>query len=472
MTDETKKCSECGETILAVAKRCKHCQADLTGARVQAVPAVSGSGFDIGAAMLAIPVVGTLLAWFWIGNMNLLQSPGDSLALVVVAVICGTAILAVVEASKVGAVSDKKSGTYSPVQWFFIIALLWIVGYPAYLLKRRNYGLKNYLWAGVAVMVVFLASALTIQSSINDSVNEIRALFGLKHDESPSLLSEVMGLFVKSPEQKAKEAAADAAIEKQVVHLLNRVVAVQDGVTDYFVTNGVMPTSCSEVGGCLPLASVSVGGRITVKLDGSISSEVTGKSIVLAPAVSKGGDVTWHCASDLDPRFSPSECRGPIQSLPAAYVPEPEPAVVAAQPVPLAPMVAQVTPEAANSSLAVGVAPEPTEAPPEMPAKPSGQAPIQSNVVSSQAAPSFDCVKAASSIERQICGSPKLAAADSELAAFYRKNLNAAGTSRDQIVQDQRAFVAKRNKCTSEYCIAEAYRARYEELAIMGFVRE
>ena len=32
MTEQTKACPECGETILAVARRCKHCQADLGGA--------------------------------------------------------------------------------------------------------------------------------------------------------------------------------------------------------------------------------------------------------------------------------------------------------------------------------------------------------------------------------------------------------------------------------------------------------
>jgi len=32
MSQETKSCPECGETILAVARRCKHCQANLAEA--------------------------------------------------------------------------------------------------------------------------------------------------------------------------------------------------------------------------------------------------------------------------------------------------------------------------------------------------------------------------------------------------------------------------------------------------------
>jgi hypothetical protein len=34
MSQETKSCPECGESILAVARRCKHCHANLAEARV------------------------------------------------------------------------------------------------------------------------------------------------------------------------------------------------------------------------------------------------------------------------------------------------------------------------------------------------------------------------------------------------------------------------------------------------------
>jgi hypothetical protein len=70
--------------------------------------------------------------------MNLLQSPGDTMALIMLATVLGTAVVAAMEASKVGMKSDRKKGTYSPTSWFFIITLLWIIGYPAYLFKRRQ----------------------------------------------------------------------------------------------------------------------------------------------------------------------------------------------------------------------------------------------------------------------------------------------------------------------------------------------
>jgi hypothetical protein len=55
------------------------------------------------------------------------------------------------------------------------------------------------------------------------------------------------------------------------------------------------------------------------------------------------------------------------------------------------------------------------------------------------------------------------------LAAFYKKNIAASGTNATTIKQGQRAFIGTRNQCSTVACIAEAYRARYEELAQLGY---
>lgn len=134
----------------------------------------SGSSVDYGLFLLGVPVAATLLVWFWVGSMNLFQSPSDSLALITVATIVATAVLAAVEASKVGMATNRAEGTYSPVAWFFILALLWIVGYPLYLFKRRRYGLKNLLAAGVAVALVFVASTAIMGAAIDAKKDELR----------------------------------------------------------------------------------------------------------------------------------------------------------------------------------------------------------------------------------------------------------------------------------------------------------
>jgi uncharacterized protein YecT (DUF1311 family) len=96
---------------------------------------------------------------------------------------------------------------------------------------------------------------------------------------------------------------------------------------------------------------------------------------------------------------------------------------------------------------------------------PSTQAPTT-------AGPSFDCSKAASAVEKLICSTPELSAADAEMASFYKKNIAASGDNSAAVKQGQRAFLSARNQCATVECVAEAYRARYEQLGQLGYVRE
>jgi len=172
MSEELRQCPYCGEEILLVAKKCKHC-----GSNLETVP-LSGSdnkpAADYGMFLLAIPLVTTMLVWFWVSNMNLLQSPSSKMALLMLVTVLGTAIVAGMEASKVGMKSDRKKGIYSATGWFFMITLLWIVGYPVYLYKRKYYGLSNRLVAGVLVALVFVGSWGIMNTAIEDKKAELR----------------------------------------------------------------------------------------------------------------------------------------------------------------------------------------------------------------------------------------------------------------------------------------------------------
>jgi len=173
MEGNTKKCPFCGEEILGAAVKCKHCGSMLEASK-GAGTATAGAK-DYGMFLIGIPVVAVMMIWFWIGNMNMLQSPGSKLNMLTILTVAGTAVLACLEARSLGMVTDRTKGSYSPIAWFFIIVLLWVVGYPAYLYKRRHYGLKNMLVPGLIVMAVFIVSAMGIGAAINERINEINS---------------------------------------------------------------------------------------------------------------------------------------------------------------------------------------------------------------------------------------------------------------------------------------------------------
>lgn len=172
MSTEVKGCPLCGEEILIAAKKCKHCGSVID--QGVATVEIQKSNVDYGTFLLAIPVVTSLLIWFWVSGMNLFQSPGDTLSLLMLSTIIGTAIVASMEARKLGMTSDRKKGTYSPTAWFFIITFMWIIGYPIYLYKRKHYGLANKLLAGIVVTLIFIGSYGIMDATIEEAATQMQ----------------------------------------------------------------------------------------------------------------------------------------------------------------------------------------------------------------------------------------------------------------------------------------------------------
>lgn len=83
-------------------------------------------------------------------------------------------------------------------------------------------------------------------------------------------------------------------------------------------------------------------------------------------------------------------------------------------------------------------------------------------------APSFDCAKVSSGPERLICGSPKLAALDVELSQAYKRQMELA-SDKAQLKADQIEWrKTERDACSSEDCVAQAYRSRIDDLVAVN----
>lgn len=85
------------------------------------------------------------------------------------------------------------------------------------------------------------------------------------------------------------------------------------------------------------------------------------------------------------------------------------------------------------------------------------------------ASPSFDCTRAATWSEKTICAHEGLAMLDREMAdAFAARQAEAGDVGREQLLVDQRAWLAARDACRAEAdgvgCLTLQYRTRIRQL--------
>ncbi len=92
---------------------------------------------NYGPILLSIPALGTMLLIFWVGQMNLLQSPFQSLVLVYFGVAIISGLITLVEV--------KQVNPNSAVQWCVLVSLFWPLAFPIYLLERISFGFPRYI---------------------------------------------------------------------------------------------------------------------------------------------------------------------------------------------------------------------------------------------------------------------------------------------------------------------------------------
>lgn len=136
----------------------------------------------LGIFMVLLPLISAMLIWFWVGSMTLLQNPGSTLQFLITGTVIATGVLVAIDASQlgIGSGTDKKGRKSSgPVAWAVFTLLFWFVGFPAYLGYRSRHGAKNMVVGGIAVTILFLASAIMMNGRIEEHADEIRRSFEL-----------------------------------------------------------------------------------------------------------------------------------------------------------------------------------------------------------------------------------------------------------------------------------------------------
>jgi hypothetical protein len=186
-TPATKACRYCGEQILAVAIKCKHCRSmlDEEPARRKAhpewtgmpAPAPAPASDERGILLAIIPWVGVLVCWFWIGESPLVNA-SHNLMMLGLAVTLSTALVAAIDASALQL--DRKHGGLGPIGTFIGVSLLWIVLYPVHMSNRGKAGVPSRLAPALVGALAFVALTVYFAVLINERLMELqRALNGL-----------------------------------------------------------------------------------------------------------------------------------------------------------------------------------------------------------------------------------------------------------------------------------------------------
>src|SRR6266480_1980533 len=77
---------------------------------------------------------------------------------------------------------------------------------------------------------------------------------------------------------------------------------------------------------------------------------------------------------------------------------------------------------------------------------------------------SFDCAKAKTKIEKQICSNTKLSELDDKLTALYNKVLAQSPVPEDTKEQQREWVKGSRNVCKDAACLERAYASRISDL--------
>lgn len=104
--------------------------------------------------MLALPFIGMFACLTFTALIEEEQWP-DLLAVIYLAVTAGIALFAALEVEGARVAGLCENTRNNPAMWFLAVFLVWPLAFPAYLFKRRQFGLPNRIFLGIFLMLIF-----------------------------------------------------------------------------------------------------------------------------------------------------------------------------------------------------------------------------------------------------------------------------------------------------------------------------
>ena len=142
-------------------------------------------------------------------------------------------------------------------------------------------------------------------------------------------------------------------------------------------------------------------------------------------------------------------------------------------PAPVAPQIAAAEPipppPVAPPAPAPAAAPTSRPAPARVPQQPESRREARAAPAAGKARPSYNCRHAGTRTEIMVCANPSLAASDRRMASvYYAAMADADGERRRQLRRSRDRFLARRESCRTEACVAAAYEERVREIRQMA----